>query len=264
MSMQQEYEKSCRNKTRSPDNSDAKRSIVARYKAKEHAVRISSREEDNDVLFIISEFSPEYKEIFENAYYSLENGCYTKRFPKDTPNISRIRENWENCAEEMFAQMGYFQTARWEEALLGFINRIRGHDIHWWLTGSCATCVRGVDIQPHDVDIMMRSEDIYRVNQLFSDCIVEPIICSKGWVVANFGVLFMGARLDWAFDPEDFVDNPDPTDFGPYAMQNLEDIDWKGQIVRIPPLELQMQVNKRRGRDDRVAAIEKFLICRSR
>ena len=229
-------------------------------------MRISSREEDSDVLFVISEFSPEYREVFENAYYSLEDGCYVKRFPRDTPNISRIRDNWGNYAEEMFAQMGYFQTARWEEALLGFMDRVKGTDIGWWLTGSCATCLRGVDLQPHDVDIMLHSEDIDRVGQLFADCIVEPIRSSKGWVVANFGVLFMGARVDLAFDPEDFVDNPHPADFGPYAMRNLEEVDWRGQTVRVPPLELQRQVKKRRGREDRAAAIEELLNrrCRTR
>jgi hypothetical protein len=101
------------------------------------------------------------------------------------------------------------------------------------------------------------------MNQLFEDCIVEPIRSSKGWVVANFGVLFMGARIDLAFDPEDFVDSPDPADFGPYAMRNLEAVNWKGYTVRVPPLELQMQVNKRRGRYDRAAAIEQYLLNRS-
>ena len=222
-------------------------------------MRVSSCEDGNDILYGVSEFSPEYKWVFENACYSLEDGSYTKRFSKDTPNISVIRKNWENYAEEMFAQMGYFRTPRWEEALLGFIDRINGHDICWWLTGSCAACVRGVDINPHDVDIILRSEDISTMNQLFADCIVEPIINMKNWVAANFGVMFMDARIDLAFDPEDFVDNPDPVDFGPYAMRNLEDVNWKGHTVRVPPLELQMQVNKRRGRDDRVAAIEKYL-----
>lgn len=226
-------------------------------------MRVFSIDEDNDVLFVVSEYPLEYKNVFENAYYSLVSGSYIKRFPRDTPNISRIRDNWENSAEEMFSQMGYFQSARWEEALLGFIERIRGTDIHWWLTGSCATCLRGVDIQPHDVDIMLHSEDIDRVNQLFADCIVEPIRSTKGWVVANFGVLFMGARVDLAFDPEDFVDSPEPADFGPYAMKNLEVISWRGHSVRVPPLELQMQVNQRRGRADRVAAIEQYMLNRS-
>jgi hypothetical protein len=156
--------------------------------------------------------------------------------------------------------MGYFRKVRWEEALLGFIDRLSGTDIDWWLTGSCAACLRGVSIEPHDVDIMLRSKDIDRVNDIFADYVIEPIRSSKGWVVANFGVLFMNARIDLAFDPEYFVDSPDPADFGPHAMKNLEELNWKGHIVRIPPLELQLQVNKRRGRNDRVKSIEDYLL----
>ena len=226
-------------------------------------MKTTTAEEADDVLFIVSEFPAEFKKVFEDAYYSLEKGSYVKRFPRDTPNISRIRDNWVNFAGEMFSQMGRIRIVRWEEALLGFIERIRDSSIDWWLTGSCATCIRGIDIQPHDVDIMLHSEDIAKVNTLFLDCIVEPIRSSKGWVVANFGVLFMGARIDLAFDPEGFVDSPEPADFGPYAMKNLEVVTWKGQRIKAPPLELQRQVNRRRGRDDRVAAIEQYTINRS-
>ncbi|NLM11917.1 MAG: hypothetical protein GX213_14335 [Clostridiaceae bacterium] len=159
----------------------------------------------------------------------------------------------------MFGQMGYFKEVPWEDALLDFINKVEGTDIDWWLTGSCATCLRGIDVQPHDIDIMLSSKDIDIINDIFGDYIVEPIRSSKGWVVNYFGVLFIGARIDLAFDPEDFVDNPEPVDFGPYAIKNLEEINWKGKIVKIPPLNLQLQVNKRRGRNDRVRAIEDYM-----
>lgn len=226
-------------------------------------MRVSSVEENGDVLFVISDFAPENASVFEDAYYSLENGSYVKRFPRDTENICRIRANWEDHAEEMFSQMSYTQTAHWEEALLDFADRVTGTDIDWWLTGSCATCLRGVGIQPHDVDIMLHSQAIDKVNELLGDCIVEPIRSSEGWVVAYFGVAFLGARVDLAFDPADFVDDPEPADFGLYAAKNLEEVSWRGHVIKVPPLELQFQVNKRRGRDDRVAAIEEYLSSRS-
>lgn len=222
-------------------------------------MKISIKEDNNDVLFEISEFSPEYKSVFENAYYSLEDGVYVKRFSKDIESIDKIGVNFKKYAEEMFGQMGYFRKVLWEDALLEFINKVEGTDIDWWLTGSCATSVRGIPINPHDVDIILNSKDIDKVNTIFSDYIVEPVTSMKGWVAKHFGVLFLKARIDLAFDPEDFVDHPEPVDFGPYAMRNLEAIDWKGKTVRIPPLDLQLQVNKRRGRIDRVKAIENYI-----
>ena len=78
-------------------------------------------------------------------------------------------------------------------------------------------------------------------------------------MVKYFGVLFLHARIDLAFDPEEFVDHPEPLDFGPYAMRNLETVVWKDHSLRIPPLELQLWVNRRRGKTDRVRAIEEFI-----
>jgi hypothetical protein len=42
-------------------------------------------------------------------------------------------------------------------------------------------------------------------------------------------------------------------------MKNLEEIKWRGHIVKIPPIDLQLHVNKKRGRTKRVKAIESFL-----
>ncbi|MFD3157041.1 hypothetical protein ACFIJ5_09295 [Haloimpatiens sp. FM7330] len=62
-----------------------------------------------------------------------------------------------------------------------------------------------------------------------------------------------------AFDPQDFVDKPKSNDFGPYAMNNTEMIEWNGIIIRVPPLELQLEVNERKKQFDRVKAIKEYL-----
>jgi hypothetical protein len=71
--------------------------------------------------------------------------------------------------------------------------------------------------------------------------------------------MFLSARIDLAFDPADFVDTPHPADFGPYAMRHLAEVHWRGTKIKVPPLELQAQVNRRRGRIARAAAIEEHL-----
>ncbi|WP_440947326.1 hypothetical protein ACSAZL_03360 [Methanosarcina sp. T3] len=48
-------------------------------------------------------------------------------------------------------------------------------------------------------------------------------------------------------------------DCGPHARQNLETIKWNGYEIQVLPLELQLNVNKRRERMDRVKLIEDFL-----
>jgi len=55
------------------------------------------------------------------------------------------------------------------------------------------------------------------------------------------------------------ADDPLPSDFGPTAASRLEQVTWHGTVLRVPPLDLQLEVSKRRGLADRVAKIERAL-----
>lgn len=224
-------------------------------------MKISFREDNESVSYVVSHYPEEFISILESQYYTSEDGSFVKKFPKNLDNLEKSKANFVKYAEEMFLQMGYFKEVCWEKALLSFIDKVKGHDINWWLTGSCALCVRGILVAPHDVDIMLDSKDIHKINEIFSDFIVEPVASTRGWIVNYFGVLFMNARIDLAFDPQEFADHPEPCDFGIYAKNHLQNVKWKGNIVKVPPLGLQLQVNERRGRHERVKAIEEYM-CR--
>jgi hypothetical protein len=55
------------------------------------------------------------------------------------------------------------------------------------------------------------------------------------------------------------LDNPEPIDCGPYAKNNLETMNWEGYTIKVPPLELQLNVIKLRGRIDRVKKTEEYI-----
>jgi len=222
-------------------------------------MKFSVAECDNSVEFKISDFNCKYKNVIQNCFYNRVGESYVKNFPKDTKDIEVISANFIKYADEMFNQMAYFKPVPWEEALMAFIEKIEDKDIDWWLTGSCALCLRGIPVMPHDVDIMMDSKDIEKVREIFISSIVEPICDTGGWVTNHFGVAFLHARIDLAFNPQAWVDDPEPVDFGPFAMKNLEEIEWRGRYIKVPPLKLQLDVNRRRGRTDRVKLIDEYL-----
>jgi hypothetical protein len=89
--------------------------------------------------------------------------------------------------------------------------------------------------------------------------IVEPFHHVTDWVVKGFGVVDYGIRLDFAFEPEDWVDGRGPADFGPYAQAHLETVQWQGFAVQVPPVELHIAPNQARGRHDRVQLIYNYL-----
>lgn len=75
----------------------------------------------------------------------------------------------------------------------------------------------------------------------------------------DFGVLFLHARIDIASDPQACLDDPEPVDCGPYAKEHLDTVTWNGYDIKVPPLSLQLHVNKLRGRHDRARLIQDYM-----
>lgn len=222
-------------------------------------MKISFEEKDENIIFRVSDFTPEYEKVLKMCFYQNDGNNYIKTYPQKIKNIEKIKNYYFNNAFEMFSQLGYFKPIPWEKALNEFCLKIKNTGIDWWLTGSCAACIRGIKLNPHDIDIMINSKDVERIADIFSDYIIEPIIDTQGWVTKDFGVLFLHARIDIASDPQERLDNPEPVDCGPYAQNHLETVFWNGHNIKVPPLKLQLYVNKIRNRTDRAALIEKFM-----
>ena len=222
-------------------------------------MKLSSFDYEGKIRFTISEFDKKYDDILKMCFYHEEKGVYYKEFSRDYPYLEQVRKNFRKNGKKMFDQLGYFAKVPWEKALLSFCRIIEGHNIDWWLTGSCATCLREIDFQPHDIDIMIHSKDVGKISDIFSTYLIEPIIDTNGWVTKDFGVIFLYARIDIASDPVKSLDDPIPIDCGPTAKNNLEIINWKGYTIKIPPILYQLNANRLRGREERVKMIETYL-----
>jgi len=225
-------------------------------------MKLFFKQTKESVIFRVSNFNPEYKDALIGGFYTLKGEIFEKEYKKEEifqENIPSIKRNFLKYGEEMFAQMAYLKPPLWQEGLIGFMEKVRGKNIDWWLTGSCALAIRGIEVTPHDVDIMLKSKDIDKIMDIFQHHMIEPLSRSDDWIVKHFSVLFLKTRVDLAFDPLDILDDPEPSDSGPFAAKNLEEISWKGHKIKVPPLHLQLNTNKKRGRKERVRLIEEYL-----
>ena len=225
-------------------------------------MRATLNDLDDRVVFRLHDVDPRYDQVLGQCFWQRDAQGWFRTYPAGAAHLDTVKPYFAANAERMFAQLGYFAPIPWQEALLAFADRVDGADVDWWLTGSCAACIRGVPLDPHDVDIMIDSRCTTAVADRFADVTIEPLVDTGGWLTKEFGVLFWHARIDIASDPAAVLDQPQPADCGPYARQHLEEVRWKGRTFRVPPLALQVSVNQRRGRTERAALIQAHLDSR--
>lgn len=95
-----------------------------------------------------------------------------------------ISANFSRLGETMFSN-----TGDWECALTIFADLCVQHNITWYITGSVSEAILGVNVTPHDLDIVSSCDDFYKLKEIFSKYIVEPYVDNNGeWVVRYFGI----------------------------------------------------------------------------
>jgi hypothetical protein len=216
--------------------------------------------EGTTTSFIIADVESAYQDAVRSLYYSPVIDGFAKTYPSDTPNLDRIYLNFERYAQEMVLQTARIHLVEWDKSLSAFLQAIEGSSIDWWLTGSTALALRGLDIAPGDLDLVVDDTSASKLGELLLDYLVEPMQPSPGWIWNWFGRAFLYARLEWVGKVNDSADSPLVGDFGPAAAKRLEVVNWRGKDIRVPPLDLQLEVSRRRGLVERAEKISRFLL----
>ena len=214
------------------------------------------RTEGEKTYFIIADADVVYLDtIRELEFQQVEDG-FAKTFPAATMHMDTIYQNFARHAEELILQTAGIHPVPWEQALLALIQRIeQRQDINWLLVGSTALAVRGIEVSPRDIDLVLDDVGAHQVGDLLSDYLIEPVQDSRGWISNWFGRAFLHARVEWIGGVDANIDSDEVTDYGPMAASRLETINWRGYKLQVPPLDLQLQVSERRGLAERVKKI---------
>jgi len=177
-----------------------------------------------------------------------------RRVAGGDPALERIYERFAACSEEMLLQAARRRPVPWEAALeLAFE---RAADLDWWLTGSSAAAVRGAEVAPRDVDLVLGLDSALVYAERSAGELVEPLARGGDWIAKIFGRAFAGARVEWIGGFRSELDAEGPNEFGPATGARLDEISWRGRRLRIPPVDVQIHVARQRGLEDRVAALE--------
>lgn len=161
--------------------------------------------------------------------------------------------------------------SRWEASLLEAIARLRPLRVDWMLVGSAGTAVHGAQIQPVDIDILLRrADDVASVAQSMPNRVdPSPSSDPEEWLsTAHQPVLRFGTENDrWTFGR--WVLAGMVVEVAHIAASGAEGllietlgeqvwrvrtwVVWRGQRLPVVPLEVQLASMVARGQDERLA-----------
>lgn len=223
-------------------------------------IRVTVREQDGTISYHIPKDDFTASAAFDRTFYEETGGEYVRAYPATLMfghDLRSLERRYTALVNREY--FGTKSAGAVDRALEWLCDTHATHGIRWWLTGSAALYARGIDLLPHDVDVMTYRSEIEKVRTAVWERIAEPFHHVSGWVVKGFGVIDCGCRVDYAFEPEEYVDGRGLCDFGPYAEAHLEEIVWHGRKLLVPEVRLHIRPNQVRNRTRVVQAIEDYL-----
>lgn len=181
---------------------------------------------------------------------------FVRRFAASA-EAEEIFARFARCLPALLDHAAEHEPAPWGQALEALADRLEAAGARWFLCGSAALAVRGIAVEPRDVDLVV--EDHPLVASVLADALIEPPIFDpdRRWVASWFGRAFLGgARVEWVADVQPAGDWPSEID--PAAASRLERVMWRGRELLVSPLDLQLAVTEARALTDTVAAIRAY------
>lgn len=193
----------------------------------------------------------------DNYWAKTDDNRFIKVYPMDTnwDDAWYLNPTYKKAVIDNFAKFGQSWVLgkfEWENVLSLLAKMFFENEIEWYIIGSASEAVLGVNINPHDLDIAVHTRDFYKVKDLTSKYVIEPLGDNKGnWLVRYFGKLCVdGASVDIAADDKLNIEN---------NREHYEKILWNGYEVYITPLRERYEVEIQRDRKDRIKAIEEYM-----
>ncbi len=229
-------------------------------------MKVQVSREGNSYIYKVTDRSGVSESELKSMYFEPdENGIYRRIYPAGLMfgHDGRLLEtNYNNYLLDLDKDKNGSRKDRKtiDDAIEWICSVHENNRIKWWLAGSAALYARGLDVRPHDIDVMTYKTEIEKLRPAVGNYICEPFHHVTSWVVKGFGVVYRRFRIDYAFEPEEWVDANGYVDFGPYAQARLEEIKWNNHTILVPPLELHIKSNAARGRIDIVDKIKAAIL----
>ncbi len=164
-------------------------------------------------------------------------------------------------------------------------NALKQRNIEWVIMGSVATFLQGIDVNPADIDILMKNpKGVYFFADLMSQYAIdkckseknhqednwqsskelpvaadEPNSSEAAWYFGRWYINNFKVEVAHIVPPSDYLKNKRPNtgiwEGGPEVWSFVKHINYKSYKLPVIPLEIQLQTNFNRNLESRINKI---------
>src|SRR5438093_4537514 len=147
----------------------------------EAAIVVGRRSTDIHDVLVVRTADTRFGKALAELFFEEQSGEFTKSFPSGSLT-THIYERFARCVETLLRQTARLEAIPWEEALEETARRLDREGVRWWLTGSTALAIRGVDVAPRDIDVVLDDAGAAIAPVAFGDALIEPAVPVDGWI----------------------------------------------------------------------------------
>lgn len=200
--------------------------------------------------------------LVRNLGFARDGGTFTWEYPAGASHWEDAARNWERDGAEMLDQSHGVRPVDWEAGLAWIAPILDRMGADWFVIGSAAMAVRGLDVVPGGLDLAMDEASADRLAPHVAAGIMRPVVDMGDWPVASRGgTLFHGCAVSVIAGMKEQPGRPTLWDAAARAV--LETVTWRDRKVRVPPLDLQLMYARMMFRNDHVRAINAYLATTS-
>lgn len=196
--------------------------------------------------------------------------CWHREYLLDGADVAHVRaayNRWRFVASTLLAQRYRHGHRPIATAVAGLVDTL-GPDLEhqglpWYIGGSAGLWIRGIDLEPMDIDIGTDCSGARRIAERLGPFLIEPFArtrWSEGgerWGARAFlGTLQEGMLVEWSTSPSATSPRGSGREWaiaeGEFAIESIE---WAGRRVPVSPAEFALVRCAERERWDRVTEI---------
>ena len=209
-------------------------------------------ETDSQFIFCVENVKNlQLEDTIKNKAWEKENGKFILPFPQTVfSNQSEkefISNNFARLGQKMFesALAGF----NWEKPLAKIAQKFTANKIEWYIVGSICDTVRGINVKPSDIDIVVHTRDFQKAKDLcysdFTNAIIAPFDVQGRFMLQCFGRIFLdGALVEIAADERWNLENRqskcEESVWRVYKQPEYTKIVWQGYDLYIESIQYKV------------------------